>query len=478
MKNLRNSWSFRFRAILVLALFAGAVQCAGVDFQTFESTITRIQGARDISGKITLSNAEISTQLQDLAKIGNITVDGRVLSTDFEWVSTAWLEICQMKNDSQRKSAVDAFFDCMDGLSRAYRAPRFESSLTSEIIRNSLRSSMKATRPLDESILAKGYGVTIPEVCRGSFVEGIEGEVSALRVISAPLGFGSSFGSSNRYTGSGSSGSRGTPGVTYGGRVTQSGSSRGTTTSTKNSTRYSTGGTSSPNQPFVTPTDTGFQGGRSTQVVQVSPTGPTNTRPVTYPGGNYPTPTTPSHPVSRPTNVSYPQSPLPASVVVNNGLEGVGLALFIIIIFAMVTSFFGVLYYIFGTVKKNFEPAPVTVVIEKALSIAEEHIEIPTLHAEAVKLARQGKYDHAIRLLTVGSMLLLDERRVLNYHNSVTNGEYLRNLLESEHEELQSLWSAPLKLFDGLIYGFRIPGWDEFAVFETLYLKLRDMKGV
>ncbi|MBF0499633.1 MAG: hypothetical protein HQM09_05845 [Candidatus Riflebacteria bacterium] len=483
-----------FRACLPIIFLSVATMASAVSFKAFETITESIQTSHDNSGSITTGATEWASLLGKLARIKSISIDKNEYPADFEWVESSWIEISKIKNDVQRRTAAEAFFDTIDGLVRAYHAP-INKTWNPNVIRANFQQAIKDTRPVDESIIAQGYNISIRDICPdGYYVQGIMGEVTAMRLIANSFKAScdvkeTSNNVTTHYSSSGSTGGAVYSG-TSGGRVTfpTSGTGTGTKTSTNQTSLPNPG--SIVGSSIATTNQSGYSGG---SVNSVSPGNLVNT-PLTYEGGSSVsrpnivatkvTPpssaqpfhsTPPSSPPSYPTSSHIPEA---VPVVIGLGLGGIGMIFFISILVSMVLSFFGLLYYIFKTAKKNLtSPAPITVVMEQSI-ISAEHVHIPTLHEDAVLLARQGKYDHAIRLLTVGSMLLLDERRVLNFQNSITNGEYLRNLIECEHEELQSLWRIPLNLFDNLIYGFKVPGWDEFAVFETLYLKLRDMKGI
>ena len=69
-----------------------------------------------------------------------------------------------------------------------------------------------------------------------------------------------------------------------------------------------------------------------------------------------------------------------------------------------------------------------------------------------------------------GALLLLEEHRVLNFQETMTNGEYLQELLSKR--KLHSIFSRPMALFDKLIYGFQSPDKNDFELFREFYLEL------
>ncbi|EKD82991.1 MAG: hypothetical protein ACD_39C00954G0001, partial [uncultured bacterium] len=110
--------------------------------------------------------------------------------------------------------------------------------------------------------------------------------------------------------------------------------------------------------------------------------------------------------------------------------------------------------------------------VEKDLPV--ERMRSETIYDKALREAEKGNYAEAIRLLTIGSLLLLEARRVINYQDSLTNGEYLRELLVEQH--LHSMFATPLALFDRLIYGFQSPDKKDFEIFRVFYLDLERLK--
>ncbi|EKD81268.1 MAG: hypothetical protein ACD_39C01884G0003, partial [uncultured bacterium] len=103
-----------------------------------------------------------------------------------------------------------------------------------------------------------------------------------------------------------------------------------------------------------------------------------------------------------------------------------------------------------------------------------ERMRCETVYDKALREAEQGNYAEAIRLLTIGALLLLEARRVINYQDSMTNGEYLRELLVER--QLHSMFATPLAIFDRLIYGFQNPDKNDFELFRAFYLDLERLK--
>ncbi|NLI75657.1 MAG: DUF4129 domain-containing protein [Candidatus Riflebacteria bacterium] len=104
------------------------------------------------------------------------------------------------------------------------------------------------------------------------------------------------------------------------------------------------------------------------------------------------------------------------------------------------------------------------------LHVSDEKREAKSLYDRAVALANAGNVEEAIRLLTTGCLLLLEERAVLAYQDHYTNGEYLSLLVQ--RKKLHDLFRAPLSLFDRTVYGFSRPTRQDFEVFRVLYERL------
>ncbi|MEW6712905.1 MAG: hypothetical protein AB1403_24010, partial [Candidatus Riflebacteria bacterium] len=99
-----------------------------------------------------------------------------------------------------------------------------------------------------------------------------------------------------------------------------------------------------------------------------------------------------------------------------------------------------------------------------------ERMKIETIYDKALAAASRGDFAEGIRLLTIGALLLLEQQRVVNFQDSMTNGEYLRYLLKER--SLYSMFKEPMSLFDLLIYGFKKPGQSEFEKFRQFYVEL------
>ena len=143
-------------------------------------------------------------------------------------------------------------------------------------------------------------------------------------------------------------------------------------------------------------------------------------------------------------------------------LMGAGIIGFVVVIFLIIKNL---------RTRVAHEQARIALV-EKDLPV--ERMRSETIYDKALREAEKGNYAEAIRLLTIGSLLLLEARRVINYQDSLTNGEYLRELLVEQH--LHSMFATPLALFDRLIYGFQSPDKKDFEIFRVFYLDLERLK--
>jgi hypothetical protein len=103
-----------------------------------------------------------------------------------------------------------------------------------------------------------------------------------------------------------------------------------------------------------------------------------------------------------------------------------------------------------------------------------ERLKTETIYDKALKAAAAGNYTEGIRLLTIGSLLMLEEHKVMSFKDSLTNGEYLRKLLEER--KLHSIFREPMGLFDLLIYGFRPIKKNDFEKFKNFYIELEKMQ--
>ena len=103
-------------------------------------------------------------------------------------------------------------------------------------------------------------------------------------------------------------------------------------------------------------------------------------------------------------------------------------------------------------------------------ALPEVHKQAQTLFRQAEEAAAANDFQEALRLITTACLLLLEERSVVAFQESLTNGEYLGRL--AERRQLQDLFRDPLKRFDGIFYGFAAPVRSDYDAFREVFRKL------
>ncbi|MCK5687008.1 hypothetical protein KAJ27_22915 [bacterium] len=149
--------------------------------------------------------------------------------------------------------------------------------------------------------------------------------------------------------------------------------------------------------------------------------------------------------------------------------------LYWLIVIMLVLFAIGLILFLIKTISENMKPDDLEISVEMS-KLPEEKAPPDTLYEKAIKAAAAGDYEKGIRLLTIASLIILDEKRLVGFDNSRTNGEYLISLVKKRG--IHTLFNKPLRLFDRLVYGENESGKEEFEVFRMMYKKLVDMKVV
>lgn len=92
------------------------------------------------------------------------------------------------------------------------------------------------------------------------------------------------------------------------------------------------------------------------------------------------------------------------------------------------------------------------------------------LFRQAEEAAAANDFQEALRLIMTACLLLLEERSVVAFQETLTNGEYLGRL--AERRQLQDLFRDPLKRFDGIVYGFTTAVRSDYEAFRDVFRKL------
>jgi hypothetical protein len=104
----------------------------------------------------------------------------------------------------------------------------------------------------------------------------------------------------------------------------------------------------------------------------------------------------------------------------------------------------------------------------------EENITATEALNRAQGQARDGDYRNAVRYLYLGSLLWLDERKLLRYDRSLTNREYLQQA--AANGELRERLGPVVGTFERVWYGHRDLQEDDFRAYEQQVEQLRDLE--
>jgi hypothetical protein len=112
-------------------------------------------------------------------------------------------------------------------------------------------------------------------------------------------------------------------------------------------------------------------------------------------------------------------------------------------------------------------------------ALADEHLEEVGLTASAAarraqELSSSGDYRLAVRYLYLSTLLLLDEHGLLRYDRSLTNREYLRQVVQ--RPDLTEHLRAVIEGFDRTWYGFQPVNEDSYAAYLSHVSALEEIK--
>ncbi|MFW6042431.1 MAG: DUF4129 domain-containing protein [Chloroflexota bacterium] len=93
---------------------------------------------------------------------------------------------------------------------------------------------------------------------------------------------------------------------------------------------------------------------------------------------------------------------------------------------------------------------------------------------QAQDLSRSGDYRSAVRYLYLSTLLLLDERGVLRYDRTRTNGEYLESV--AQRPELATTLKNVVDIFDRVWYGYQTLDSNAYTWYEDQVKKLQNLE--
>ncbi len=110
-------------------------------------------------------------------------------------------------------------------------------------------------------------------------------------------------------------------------------------------------------------------------------------------------------------------------------------------------------------------------VANDSFSEAAESLTADAALKRAQEVSASGDYRSAVRYLYLSSLLLLEERGLLNYDRTRTNREYLRSV--SHKPELASILRDVVDVFDRVWYGFQALDDASYAEYSERVMDLR-----
>lgn len=428
-----------------------------VRIEDFATQVNRLQEtfSRGEQGNYVLS--PVADEIcREIAAVTILKAADRDYYVDFWWIRNVIDELNREISAKKRKLIFANLVDTLAGVLKDMQSEFQENGASKKEMHDALDRAMGRTREIQISGGAQ-VGESLQWAGGGSFVT--DGDGDGISIISGDSGSGSV------HSGGGYSGASSGSGSASGQRSTYSGSSSGSAgnyrpvSTNVAPTRISSGGqTNSPTQSATTPS--------SSHSVQQN--GQTTSTPVSRPArvnqpAATPKPQPPKPQPPRPPRIPDPPKP-PAKIAdfIFYIILGICVTAMLIMIFLMLRK----------TRKKMVEEREEFARLESELP--PERMKVETIYDKALQAAARGDFTEGIRLLTIGAMLLLEQHRVMNFQDTLTNGEYLRSLLRER--SLYSMFKEPMGLFDLLIYGLRQPGEVEFEKFRKFYLELEKVQ--
>lgn len=96
---------------------------------------------------------------------------------------------------------------------------------------------------------------------------------------------------------------------------------------------------------------------------------------------------------------------------------------------------------------------------------------------KAHEMAKTGQYDTAVRQLYFALLCLLDEKALVRFEATRTNGEYVRNLSGKASEEMGEGFMRLARRFEAAYYGRQHVSADQFAQCEQSYRQIEKLTG-
>ncbi|MBU1109886.1 MAG: hypothetical protein KKB51_24610 [Candidatus Riflebacteria bacterium] len=442
--------------LLVLVLLATPLCAEELVVEDFVALIQHLQASMTDRANYQLSPGSDGL-VHRIAEVTRVKAGDRLFVTDLRWVADVGDAIVGESSKTRRRLLFVNLVDTLNGLLLEFVATHVEHAVSRQEMNEALERALNRTSVIKFSEDAV-FDSSLEWCGRGGFVADQPGEV--LNLVSArPLGDAGVLGGSTQTVArpghsGGSSGYSGS-------NISAAGSSLGGVSDSGASARVSSGG--------------GSSGVISHSASQVRVPVQSQHVPAVAPVSAVQSTAEPQRaklalpPPPPPPKPSVTFRPPPPTIKVPD----VANSMFWVMMFVAVIGFIVIIFLIIKNMRSKIVREQERVeLVERHLS--PERMRNETIYENALREAEQGNYSEAIRLLTIGALLLLEARRVISYQDSFTNGEYLRELLVEQ--QLHSMFATPLALFDRLIYGFQSPDQKDFEVFKAFYLDLERLK--
>ncbi len=457
----------RIFQLLVVLLIAAAANASETSLEELANKVRQLddiyQRGEQADYALTPKAEELCA---DLAQITMVNEGARTYYVDLWWVNTLAGTLKSETVPKKRRLIFANFVDTLNGLVLDLNARVEKNGATRKQMLEALDRAMGRTRVVK---VAKGQspGTAIEWAGGGSFV--IDGSGEGISVISGSVD--SSKGAYSRvgqFNGAGASVGYHGSGSGYGsGSGSRSSSNSGAFTggSVANAVSNSTGkihgnvaagGSSSSSHTTSTSVTKSYK-----TYKENSASNPVNRQSRVKHTPAPPKPQQPKPQPPKPTPPKPPKLPKTPTKLANY--------IFYVILGICILALLIMIYFMVRNARKKMAREQEEFASLEA-SLPPERMKVETIYDKALQAAAQGDFAEGIRLLTIGALLLLEQRRVMNFQDTLTNGEYLRSLLQERH--LHSMFREPMNLFDLLIYGFRKPGQTDFERFRKFYLEL------
>lgn len=444
--------------LIFFLIFALPVQAETLSLEDFSKLIghLQIQDAGEIEEAFALPQKTVDL-CQRLAEVTEIKTANNQYMVNLFWINEVLEAISSENTVSRRRLLYANLADTLQTLVKEIAENAQISTFDRQQMLEALDRAMGKTSEIklspgtmqsQEASWCSGGAYVIDEPGEAiSIVHATSGNSS--KVFASSGNFGGFSGGSGGSGGSSSSGSFNAAGSS-GGTINNSGSSSGSNSSSGSSSSSSSSGSSGSSQQ-------NYQQNKSVTHQASKPA-----QNFTY--GQKKQQTLQRNPTYQPK--PKPQAPPPPPPKKTPGSANF---FFWVILVISLIGFAILIYFIVRNLHRNVKAEQSHLLISEK-DLPPERLQTQTIYEKALQAAAQENFAEAIRLLTVGALLLLEEHRVLNFQDTMTNGEYLRKLMNQR--QLHTLFASPMALFDKLIYGFQSPDKKDFELFKEFYLNL------